>query len=126
MAETEKLSWIKIYNEELPTPTEWAVVDSDFDSDDSVRDETGYLHRTVIRRNHHAPKFKWRLTGKELSRLLNLIDETTLQVTYYDLLTKKPITFTGYAQATRQPKLVLQKRTYDECIWDFECSFIEY
>ena len=50
MAAIEKLSWIKIYNEELPTPTEWTVVDSDFDSDDSVRDETGYLHRTVIRR----------------------------------------------------------------------------
>ena len=55
-----------------------------------------------------------------------MIDSTTLEVTYYDLLTKAPVTFTGYPQATRQPQLVLQRDTYDECLWDFECSFIEY
>ena len=126
MADLEKLSWLKINGTEAPTPTEWTVVDSDFDSDDSVRDETGFLHRTVIRKKQHAPKYKWRLNGKNLSKLLKMIDDTTLEVTYYDLLTKKLITFTGYPQATRQPKLVLQRKTYDECIWDFECSFIEY
>lgn len=122
----DKLSWLKINGVEAPTPREWAVVDSDFDSDDSVRDETGYLHRTVIRKKQHAPKYKWRLNGKELSKLLKMIDNTSLEVTYYDLLTKAPVTFTGYPQATRQPKLVLQAKTYDACIWDFECSFIEY
>lgn len=117
---------LKINGVEAPTPREWTVVDSDFDSDDSVRDETAHLHRTVIRRKHHAPKYKWRLKAKDLSKLLNMIDDTTLEVTYYDLLTRKQITFTGYPQATRQPKLVLQRSTYDECIFDFECSFIEY
>ena len=120
------LSWIKINGEEAPTPREWTIVDSDFDSDDSTRDEAGVLHRTVIRRNQHAPKFKWRLKGKDMSKLLQMINSTSLQVTYYDLLTKAPVTFTGYPQATRQPKLLLQKDSYDECWWEFECSFIEY
>ena len=126
MADIEKLSWLKINGVEAPTPREWTVVDSDFDSDDCVRDETAHLHRTVIRRKHHAPKYKWRLKAKDLSKLLNMIDDTTPEVTYYDLLTRKQITFTGYPQATTQPKLVLQRSTYDECIFDFECSFIEY
>lgn len=98
-----QLSWLKINDVEAPTPCEWTVVDSDFDSDDSVRDESGYLNRTVIRRNQHAPKFKWRLCGKDMSELLNMIDSVSLQVSYYDLLKKKIITFTGYPQATRQP-----------------------
>ena len=126
MAALEKLTFLKINGVEAPTPSEWTVVDSDFDSDDSVRDETGFLHRTVIRRKQHAPKYKWRLTGKKLSELLKMIDSATLSVTYYDLTTKKPVTISCYPQATRQPKLVLQRSTYDECIWDFECSFIEY
>lgn len=42
-----------------------------------------------------------------MSKLLNKIDGTTLQITYFDLLTKVPIIFTEYPQATRQPKLVL-------------------
>ena len=50
MADIEKLSLLKINGVEAPTPREWTVVDSDFDSDDSVRDETAHLHRTVIRR----------------------------------------------------------------------------
>ena len=120
------LSWLKINGVEAPAPREWTVVDSDFDSDDSVRDETGVLNRTVIRRNHHAPKFKWRLFGKDMTALLKMIDATSLQITYYDLRTGAPVTFTGYPQATRQPKLILQAETYADCLWEFECSFIEY
>lgn len=70
MAELEKLSFLRINGVEAPTPLAWSTIDSTFDSDDSVRDETGYLNRTVIRRNQHAPKFSWRLRGKDLSRLL--------------------------------------------------------
>jgi hypothetical protein len=126
MADEEKLSWLKINGEEAPTPREWTVVDSDFDSDYSVRDEVGMLHRTVIRTNQHSPKFKWRIQGKELSKLLKMINSTSLQVTYYDLVTKQPITITAYPQTTRQPKLIRQHSTYDACWWEFECSFIEY
>ena len=126
MAELEKLSFLRINGVEAPTPRTWSAVDSTFDSDDSVRDETGYLNRTVIRRNQHAPKFSWRLRGKDLSQLLNLIDSEKLEISYFDLKTKKMITFTGYPQATRSVKMVLQASTYDECWFDFECSFIEY
>lgn len=126
MADIEKLSWLKINGVEAPTPCEWTAVGSSFDSDDSVRDETGYLHRKVIRRNQHAPKFKWRLTGEKMSVLLNLINSESLSVSYFDLLTQKEITFTGYPQGTRTVKLILQKKTYKESWFEFECSFIEY
>jgi len=51
MADIEKLSWLKINGVEAPTPREWTVVDSDFDSDDSVRDETA--------QNGYTPQTSW-------------------------------------------------------------------
>ena len=55
-----------------------------------------------------------------------MIDSEKLEVSYFDLKTKKMITFTGYPQATQSVRMVLQASTYDECWFDFECSFIEY
>ena len=43
------VGWVKVNGTSLPTPKEFTPVYSDFDSSDSVRDETGYLRRTVIR-----------------------------------------------------------------------------
>lgn len=61
-----------------------------------------------------------------MSVLLNLINAESLNVPYFDLLTQKEITFTGYPQGTRTVKLILQKKTYKESWFEFECSFIEY
>lgn len=50
MAETENLSWIKIYSEELPTPTEWTVVDNDFDSDELSNEEISEIVSAAVRK----------------------------------------------------------------------------
>ena len=121
-----QLVWVKVNGTALPTPTEFTPVYSDFDSDDSKRNEAGFLNRTVIRKGQVAPKYKWILDGKQLSDLLKLIEPTTLTVEYYDLKERAWKTFTGYAQATRQPKLFRQRETFDACLWELEISFIEY
>lgn len=121
-----QLVWVKVNGEALPTPAEFTPVYSDFDSSDSVRDETGYLKRTVIRTGQVAPKYKWILDGIKLSDLLNKIEPSTLAVEYYDPKSRAWKSFTGYAQATRQPKLIRQRDTFDQCLWEIEISFIEY
>ena len=121
-----QLVWVKVNGTTLPTPKEFTPVYSDFDSDDSKRDETGYLKRTVIRKGQVSPKYKWILDGKQLSDLLNLIAPSELQVEFYDPWKRAWITFTGYAQATRQPKMFRPRETFDACLWELEISFIEY
>lgn len=121
-----QLVWVKINGKDLPTPTEFTPVYSDFDSSDSVRNEVGYLNRTIIRRGQVAPKYKWILNGLELSNLLKTIEPDTLDVEYYDPKERAWKQFKGYAQATRTPKMFRQHNTFDTCLWEFECSFIEY
>lgn len=121
-----QLVWVKVNGTALPTPKEFTPVYSDFDSSDSVRDETGYLRRTVIRTGQVAPKYKWILNTKELSDLLNLIEPEKLNVEYYDPKKRAWTSFVGYAQATRQPKMFRQRETFDACLWEIEISFIEY
>lgn len=120
------LVWLQIDGELMPTPSEFTPVYADFDSDSSTRNEIGYLTRQVIRTGQVSPKFKWTINTKQLSYLLKAISNEHLSVTYFDPKEMALKTFDGYAQATRQPKLVLQKDTYGACLWSFECSFIEY
>lgn len=134
MADKTPLVWLEINGvptgkeeDKLPIPNSFVPVYSNFDSDDSSRDETGYLHRKVIRKGQVAPKFTWKITTDRLSFLLNAIDADVLEVRFFD--PKKNALSevkSCYAQATQQPKLVLQKDTYKDCLWEFECSFIEY
>ncbi|MGN0688658.1 MAG: hypothetical protein ACI4KA_11215 [Oscillospiraceae bacterium] len=49
--------WLQVNGEIMPTPRSFAVTYSTFDSDDSVRNEKGYLNRTVIRKGHTAVDF---------------------------------------------------------------------
>jgi hypothetical protein len=126
-----ELVWLKIDGVKTPTPKSFTPVYSDFDSDNSLRDETGYLSRECIRSSQVAPKFEWVINTKDLKKLLNMIKNEHLQVTFFDPMMLGDEnggmhTFDGYAQATRQPKLVLQKEKYEDCMWSFECSFIEY
>ena len=126
------LTYLQIDGVKLPTPSEYTAVYSDFDSDDSVRDETGYLHRNNIRSNHSAPKFKWiNIKATDLAEILKAVyGKERLQVTYYDplyyALNNALHTFEGYIQATRQPTLTLPAEKYEDTRWTFECSFIEY
>ena len=126
MATTEPLIWLVIDDEPAPTPKGFTPVYSDFDSKNSQRNEVAKLRRECIRKGVVSPKFTWRIQTKDLNKLLNMIVPTKLAVKFYDPMTRQMHEFTGYAQATRQPSLVLQGEKYDDCWWDFECSFIEY
>lgn len=121
------LVWLEIDGETPPTPSSFEPVYSDFDSDNSKRNEAGYLHRTVIRKGQVSPKFTWKaLTTLQLNQILTMIEPDHLQVTFYDPKTLRLKTIDAYAQATRQPKLIRSRNTYDECLWSLELSFIEY
>lgn len=120
------LIWLRIDGETAPTPKAFTPVYADFDSENSTRNEVGYLTRERIRAGQVSPKFSWRIKTADLNKLLNMIENEHLSVTYFDPKENGMKTFDGYAQATRQPTLALWGENYADCWWDFECSFIEY
>lgn len=129
MAGKEPLVWLIIDGETAPPPRYpggYSPVYSDFDSGNSKRSEAGVLRRQCIRKDVVSPKFKWRIKTAELKKLLNMITPERLSVKIYDPKLMGFREFTGYAQATRQPELVSSGEKYEDCWWDFECSFIEY
>lgn len=127
-----ELTYLMIDGVKMPTPSKYTPVYSDFDSDDSARDETGILHRTCIRMGQSAPKFKWQnITTTDLNKiLLATKDKVSMQITYFDPLYYAENgtlhEFTGYVQATRQPEMTLQAEKYEDIRWTIELSFIEY
>lgn len=123
---SKDLIWIVIDGVTAPTPKGFTPVYSDFDSKNSQRNEVAKLHRQRIRAGVVSPKFTWRIQTKDLNKLLKMIVPERLNVKFYDPMTMAMHEFTGYAQATRQPTLVLAGEKYEDCWWDFECSFIEY
>ncbi len=129
MATKEPLIWLMINDEPTPQPRYpggYTPVYSDFDSSNSQRNEVAVLRRQCIRKDVVSPKFKWRIQTVELNKLLNMITPERLNVKIYDPKLMGFREFVGYAQATRQPELVAAGEKYEDCWWDFECSFIEY
>lgn len=126
------LTYLMIDGVRMPTPSAYTPVYSDFDSEDSVRDESGRLNRTCIRFQQFAPKFKWQnITTTDLNKILVAVKgKASMTVACFD-----PVwyaqngglhEFTGYVQATRQPEMTLQAERYEDIRWTIELSFIEY
>lgn len=121
--------YLAINGVEMPTPSDYKYVEADFDSPDSARSETGILNRDRIRRGVLSPKFKWNaLTTTELNKILKAIEPVWVQVTIFSpkaTTVDHRVTFTGYAQATREASIVLPRYNSQETLWSFECSFIQ-
>lgn len=132
MADTsseEKVNWLTIDGVKMPTPSAYKYVEADFDSENSVRSETGILTRDVIRTNVHSPEFTWNtLTTAQLKTLLQAVN----QATKHDITVFDPnkddfqTTFTGYVQATRKIDVVVPRDDPIDTVWKLTLSFIEY
>lgn len=127
------ITYLSIDGVVMPTPSKYTPVYSDFDSDDSVRNEVGVLSRNCIRQGQVAPKFKWQnITTETLGVILKAIDgKVSMEVTFFDPLyyvknNGAMHTFTGYVQATRQPEMTLQAERPEDIRWTIELSFIEF
>lgn len=119
----------------LPTPSEYAYTEADFDSPDSTRSETGYLVRKRIRRGVRTIKCKWKaISTEELNVILTAIEPKSMNVYYFDPKTNglaydsetKMNYFNGYAQATRTATIILPRANSSQTLWSLECTFIEY
>ena len=66
----------KVDGKSLLTPDEDVEISvSDLDAEDSGRDESGYLHRIVVRRRVHTWKFPYKiLTAEDYSYIKSLFD----------------------------------------------------
>ena len=116
--------YLKINGVEMPTPSHYDYVEADFDSSDSTRSETGVLNRDRIRRGVLSPKFKWQaITTEQLNTILTAIEPTWIQVSVFSPKATSSdhlVTFTGYAQAKRSPRVKLPRQNPLETLWSFE------
>lgn len=124
--------WLKIDGVVMPTPSDYTFVEADFDSDSSARSETGLLIRDRIRQGVLSPEYTWNIiTTAQLAVILKACKPKEIQVTCFDPMAAEeevPFmrTFTGYAQATRKPKVVLPRENPLDTLWKLSISFIEY
>lgn len=122
--------YIRFGGVDLPTPSEYAYTEADFDSPDSKRSETGILNRRRIRRGVRTIKCKWKaITTEQLNIILAAIEPVTATVEYFDpksTAEDKISSFNGYAQATRTATIILPRYDSSQTLWSFECTFIEY
>ena len=128
----EKVCWLKIDGEKIPTPSGYTYVEADFDSSDTTRSETGVLNRDRIRAGVLSPKFTWQaITTESLSKILKAVEPEKIVVSIFDPKLRNSDTpfmhtFMGYAQATRETSVIRPCDDPLETWWSLSITFIEY
>lgn len=130
MANNEQI-YLKINGVAMPTPTKYEYTEADFDSPDSHRSETGVMIRDPIRFDCHTVKCTWNaIKTTDLRKLKNAFKaKSQVQVAVcspFAASSDHLIEYTAYVQATRTYGVVLPSEGFENMLWSFECSFIEY
>lgn len=128
-----KVNWLKINGVKMPTPSGFTYVEADFDTEDSVRSNTGILSRNRVRRGVLSPEYTWNaITTAQLNTILAAIEPVAVQVIAFDPKNTNADTtpyqkeFTAYAAATRKASVVLPRDDPMDTLWKISIAFIEY
>ncbi len=127
---SETASILKIDGVEAPTPYNFGLTYSDYDSKNSSRSETWVLNREIIRTDLKSHAFYFRLKTPEMRQLIKMIKPAKITVSFFDLnaSAESPYTeFVGYADPTRKVQLLhWNSEDPEESWWELDTSFIEY
>lgn len=122
------MSWISNYisigGYQLPAPTSYEVQRSDLDSENTTRNEAGYLSRDRIRSGVYKIIAKWRIPTSDLQRIVTAISPASFSVTFLDLTTASYKTATMYV-GDRTASVVVGDNSVNEMLVDFAVNFIE-
>lgn len=118
------MAMISIDGVDLPSPSSYALPDDDLDSEDTNRNELGYLQRDRVRQGIFKVELEWKgITSDDLITIQTAIKPPELQVT---LITETGSqTKTMYAGG-RQKKIVKYNSDYHKIRWDYSFNLIEY
>lgn len=118
---------LNINNVDMPKPTSYSVIVQDLDSSESVRSESGMLHRDRIRAGIRKIEVSWTVRTADISKILQASAGESFSVKFFDPQENKIKTATMYA-SDRKPELkVLTTDTgATSALWDLSFSLVEF
>lgn len=120
------LTYLKINGVAMPTPRVYSIQRSDLDSENTTRNEAGFLQRERVRSNAYRVSYEWRIQEADLQKLNSYLSNEEFTAEIYDGTTGGYLTITAYASADRVSTLVLPENDPRDNWWDFKCDIIEY
>lgn len=122
------MSWIADYirigSYQPPAPTSYEVQRADLDSENTSRNEAGYMNRDRIRSGVYKIVAKWRLTASQLAPFVTAISGVSFSVRFLDLTTASYVTRSMYV-GDRSASVVVGDNSASEMLVDFAVNFIE-
>lgn len=116
------MALIKIGGVDMPAPARYVVTLSDYDSENTTRNESGYMTRDRVRAGAHKIELEWVLTQGELVKLTKAISPSRFSVTFFDACSGSNKTANMYVGDRTCEMLKYDNTTW----WRMSCNFIEY
>jgi len=118
------MAMIKVDGVDLPTPSKFKPPEFDLDSDNSGRNELGYMQRDRIRGDISKTELQWEmLTSAELAIIKTAVRPAKIQVIYpteIGLVEKSMYT------SDRNIEMVTYNEDYTKIVWNISLNLTEY
>ncbi len=118
------MAMISIDGVDLPGVPTYKIPNFDLDSEDSNRNELGYMQRDIVREDIFKLELEWKgIISSQLATIKAALKPKKFQVTF--------ITETGYITKTMMPgdrniEMVKYDSDYNKIRWDLNCNLTEY
>ena len=118
---------LNINNVDMPKPTSYQVGVQDLDSAETVRSESGILHRDRIRAGVRKISVSWTVKAADISKILKAVQNESCTVKFFDPQENSIKTATMYA-GDRVPTLSVQtnENDTDNTWWDLSFDLVEF
>lgn len=118
---------LNINNVDMPKPTTYQVNVQDLDSAESVRSESGVLHRDRIRAGVRKIELGWIVRTAESSKILKAVSGKSFTVKFFDPQQNSVMTATMYAgDKTVSLKNLIGDTGAATTLWEISFNLIEF
>ena len=118
------MAMINIDGVDLPTPTKFKPPNFDLDSEDTNRNELGYMQRDRVRQGIYKLELAWKnITSSELATIKASVTPEKVKVTFPSEVgdIKKDM----YA-GDRNIEMVSYDKDYNKILWNIEFNLTKY
>lgn len=121
------MALLNINNVDMPKPTTYQVSVQDLDSSESVRSESGVLHRDRVRAGVRKIEVGWTVRTAESSKILKAVSGESFTVKFFDPQQNSVATATMYAgDKTVSLKNLIGDTGAATTLWEVSFSLIEF
>lgn len=117
------MAMVNIDGVDLPAPTKYKIPNYDLDSEDSNRNELGYLQRDRIRQGIFKAELEFVVNSSDLALIKSAVEPAQFEATVISEV--GPITKTMYA-GDRNIEMIKHNKDYNKIVWSISFSLIEY